>query len=59
MDMAATYSVLMPQITAVSFAQNPTTINTKVVLTVTVTEQLITLEAETIYSGEVYAGEAY
>lgn len=53
----AEVTVLMPQITAASFSVNPCSINEKIVLTVTVIEQSIRLETETIYAGEVYAGE--
>ena len=55
--MADTYTVTMPKITAASFSVNPCTINEKIVLTVTVVEQSVTLEAEVIYAGEIYAGE--
>ena len=55
--MADTYTVTMPKITAASFSVNPCTINEKIVLTVTVVEQSVTLEAEVIYAGEIYTGE--
>ena len=55
-EMAEVF-ILVPQITAASFSVNPCSINEKIVLTVTVIEQSIQLEAETIYAGEVYAGE--
>jgi hypothetical protein len=55
--MADVY-VLVPKITAASFSVNPCSINEKIVLTVTVIEQSVQLEAEIIYAGEVYAGEA-
>ena len=55
--MADRYTVTVPKITAASFSVNPCTINEKIVLTVTVIEQSIVLEAQTIYAGEVYAGE--
>ena len=55
--MADIYSVLMPKITAASFSVNPCSINEKIVLTVTVIEQNINLEAEVFYAGEIYAGE--
>ena len=55
--MADTYTVTMPKITAASFSVNPCTINEKIVLTVTVIEQSIQLQAEVIYAGEIYAGE--
>ena len=47
----------VPHISAASFSANPCTINEKIVLTVTVTEQNILLEPEVIYAGEIYAGE--
>lgn len=53
----AEVTVIMPQITAASFSVNPCKINEKIVLTVTVIEQSIRLETETIYAGEVFAGE--
>ena len=53
----AEVTILKPQITAASFSVNPCSINEKIVLTVTVVEQSIQLEAEKIYAGEVYAGE--
>ncbi len=55
--MADSYSVNIPRITAASFSVNPCSINEKIVLTVTVLEQSILLDAQTIYAGEVYAGE--
>ena len=55
--MADTYTVNIPRITAVSFSSNPCGINEKVVLTVTVIEQNVVLEAQTIYAGEFFAGE--
>ena len=55
--MADTYTVTMPKITAASFSVNPCSINEKIVLTVTVIEQSVSLGAEVIYAGEVYAGE--
>ena len=54
--MADVY-ISAPHITAASFSVNPCTINEKIVLTVTVTEQNILLEPEVIYAGEIYAGE--
>jgi len=53
----AEVTVLLPRITAASFSINPCSINEKIVLTVTVIEQSVQLETETIYAGEVYAGE--
>lgn len=55
--MADTYSVLMPKITAASFSVNPCAINEKIILTVTVIEQSVSLKADVFYAGEIYAGE--
>lgn len=55
--MADRYTVNMPKITAATFSVNPCTINEKIVLTVTVIEQNVLLDAQTIYAGEIYAGE--
>jgi hypothetical protein len=55
--MADSYTVNIPRITAAAFSVNPCSINEKVVLTVTVTEQNVLLEAQTIYAGEISAGE--
>ena len=55
--MADTYTVTMPRIMSAAFSVNPCTINEKIILTVTVIEQSVSLEAEVIYAGEIYAGE--
>ena len=55
--MADQYTVLVPKITAASFSVNPAVINSKTVLSVSVTEKTIILEPEKIYSGEFYSGE--
>ena len=55
--MADSYTVHIPRITAAAFSSNPCGINEKVVLTVTVIEQNVVLEAQTIYAGEFFAGE--
>ena len=55
--MADSYTVNIPRITAAVFSSNPCSINEKVVLTVTVTEQNVTLTAQMIYAGELFAGE--
>jgi hypothetical protein len=55
--MADSYTVNIPRITAAVFSKNPCSINEKIVLTVTVIEQNVVLEAQTIYAGEVFAGE--
>ncbi len=55
--MADVY-ITVPKITAAAFSKNPCSINEKIVLTVTVIEQSVQMEAEIIYAGEIYAGEA-
>jgi hypothetical protein len=55
--MADAYTVSTPKITAAVFSKNPCSINEEIVLTVTVIEQSVVLEAETIYTGEIFAGE--
>ena len=55
--MADSYTVNIPRISAAVFSSNPCSINEKVVLTVTVIEQNVTLTAQTIYAGELFAGE--
>lgn len=49
--------ISVPYIAAASFSVNPCSINEKIVLTVTVTEQNILMEPEVIYAGEIFAGE--
>lgn len=51
------YVFLLPVIESASFSVNPSVINGKTVLTVSVVEQQIVLEPEKYYSGELYAGE--
>ena len=55
--MAETYAVLIPVIGTSTFSSNPCSINEKITITVTVTEQTVMREPEIIYSGEVFAGE--
>jgi len=55
--MADSYTVNIPRIIAAVFSKNPCSINEKIVLTVTVIEQNVVLEAQTIFAGECYAGE--
>lgn len=55
--MADTFTVLIPEITSASFSINPSVINGKTVLSVTVTEKTVILEPEKYYSGEFYSGE--
>lgn len=55
--MNESYPVLLPKITAAAFSPNPANINSKTVLTVTVTEETVYLEPYYYYSGDLYAGE--
>jgi hypothetical protein len=55
--MADSYTISTLKITSASFSKNPCSINEKIVITVVVSEQTLTLEASTIYAGEIYAGE--
>lgn len=55
--MSETYPILIPKILAAAFAPNPTDINTKTRITVTVTEETVYLEPTKYYSGEIIAGE--
>lgn len=54
--MSESYPVLLPKITAAVFSPNPANINSKTVLTVTVTEETVYLEPYYYYSGDLYAG---
>ena len=53
----AELSITIPEIVSATFSANPAQINTKIVLTVVVTERVIVLEPEIRYSGELYLGE--
>lgn len=55
--MADKYSILIPVITSSLFSVNPVDMNSKTVLSVTVTENTIILEPDFFYSGEIYSGE--
>ena len=55
--MNESYPVRLPKITAAAFEPNPANINSKTVLTVTVTEETVYLEPYYYYSGDLYAGE--
>ena len=55
--MSDTYPILIPKILAAAFAPNPADINSKIRLTVTVTEETVYLEPTKYYSGEIFAGE--
>ncbi|HHW90926.1 MAG TPA: hypothetical protein GX745_08510 [Clostridiales bacterium] len=52
-------TLTITQITDVSLAPNPVSINTAFTVSVTVTEKVITLQPEITYCGEHYAGETY
>jgi len=55
--MADSYAISKMKITSAYFSKNPCSINEKIVITVVVSEQTLTLEASSIYAGEVFAGE--
>ena len=55
--MENVYAVPLPKILTAAFAPNPADINTKTVLSITVTEETVYLTPEKYYSGELYAGE--
>ena len=55
--MAETYTALVPEIVSAVFSINPANINQTIVLSVTVKETTVVLEAEKRYSGEFYSGE--
>lgn len=54
--MSESYPFIPPKITAAAFALNPANINSKTVLTVTVTEETVYLAPYYYYSGDLYAG---
>lgn len=51
------YQVQIPRIDSVSITPNPVDFNTKFLLSVSVSEETITLEPYYYYSGDIYAGE--
>ncbi len=51
------FVVLRPVIHSAVFSKNPADINAQTVLTVCVTDELLSLEPEIWYSGELYSGE--
>lgn len=55
--MEEEYSVLVPDISSAAFSVNPVAINSKTVLTIKVTEKIVVLEPDKMYSGELYSGE--
>lgn len=52
------YTVYIPKITTAVILPNPTTINTPVLLSVAVEDQMIILQPEVFQSNEIYSGEA-
>ena len=57
MSTEVTVSVLCPAVTAAAASPNPVPINTRLVLSLSVTEISVILKPETRYSGEGYCGE--
>lgn len=51
------YQVQVPRIDSVSITPNPVDFNAKFLLSVSVSEETITLEPYYYYSGDLYAGE--
>lgn len=49
--------LLMPEVVNALILPNPTDINSTIRIQVTVSEKLVTLDEEKLYSGEVYSGE--
>ena len=57
MSSESTVSVLCPYISEAGMEPNPVSINTKFLLSVSITEIAVVLRPETRYSGEEYSGE--
>ena len=51
------YQVQIPRIDSASITPNPADFNAKFLLSVSVSEETITLEPYFYYSGDLYAGE--
>lgn len=49
--------LLIPEVTRATLTPNPVDINTTVFIQVFVSEKVVTLNEEKIYSGELYSGE--
>ena len=47
----------IPEITSARITPNPANINSSVLIQVFITEKVVTLSEEKIYSGELYSGE--
>ena len=58
MSTEQAYYVVTPVFTSAVFSQNPTIINTPVLLSVAVEDQMIILQPEVFQSNEIYSGEA-
>ena len=58
MSTEQAYYVVTPVFTSAVFSPNPTTINTSVLLSVAVEDQMIILQPEVFQSNEIYSGEA-
>ena len=52
------YQIQVPRIDSASIYPSPVNFNTKFLLSVTVSEETITLEPYFYYSGDLYSGEA-
>ena len=57
MSTKQAYYIVTPVFTSAVFSQNPTTINTSVLLSVAVGDQIIILQPEVFQSNEIYTGE--
>lgn len=51
------YQVQVPRIDSASISPNPVDFNAKFAISVTVSEETITLEPYYYYSGDIYVGE--
>lgn len=51
------YQIQIPQVEAAEIVPNPAEMNTRVLLSVTVSEVTLTLEPYSYYSGELFSGE--
>lgn len=58
MSTEQAYYVVTPVFTSAAFSPNPATINTPVLLSVAVEDQMIILQPEVFQSSEIYSGEA-
>ena len=51
------YQIQVPRINAAVITPNPVDFNTQFLISVTASEETVTLEPQYFYSGELYAGE--